>query len=132
MQLLLLHPEVAFISCEHCQKYVYDITTGRAEEWPPGSGMRQERPKGTTSPCVGNPKACPKVSPDSGYELSDRNIQCFTHYRECRAIGEFPDDPLVRFHAGIIRSVEDDAERMERREFQVLLQSLILRAAVNG
>lgn len=59
-------------------------------------------------------RACAKVAPDAGIELSESNRQAYRHYRQCRAIGRFPDDPLVIEHAEIIRAIEDeqDASRL--------------------
>lgn len=132
MQLLLLHPEVAFRSCEDCKKYVYNHESGIKEEHPPGSGIPILRLPGMLPPCSTGPKACAKVSPEAGHELNERNKLAYLHYMECRAVGDFPDDPLVRYHAAIIRSVEDDAEKMERRLHHSLIEGLIMRVATNG
>lgn len=43
--------------------------------------------------------------------LSEQNWQAYTHYLECRAVGEFPNDPIVRRHARLIRQIEDAADR---------------------
>ena len=132
MQLLLLHPEVAYRSCEDCQKYVYNHETGIREEFPVGSGAPVLRPKGMLPPCSQGPSSCAKISPESGIELNERNKETYLHYLECRAVGDFPDDPLVRYHAAIIRSVEDESERAERRTANVMLQGLVMRVATDG
>lgn len=66
------------------------------------------------TPC----STCPKVPDDASaktrehaVELSDRNRQAYEHYRECRAVGEWPRDWLVRRNARLIREIEDMAER---------------------
>jgi hypothetical protein len=41
--------------------------------------------------------------------LSDINRDAYRHYRECRATGNFPDDPIVRRNAALIREQEDQA-----------------------
>ena len=47
--------------------------------------------------------------------LSPENEQVWEHYRECRAVGQFPDDPLVRRHAALIRETEDECHRFLER-----------------
>lgn len=83
-------------------------------------------------PCSQGPQACAKVSPEAGHELNERNTLAYLHYMECRATGSFPDDPVVRYHAAIIRNVEDESERMQRRLHNSLVESLIMRVAVDG
>jgi len=58
--------------------------------------------------------ACPKVPTEAperhwrhALDLSDRNLRVLAHYRECQAVGQWPDDRLVRRHAAIIRQIED-------------------------
>lgn len=125
MQLILLHPEVAFRPCEDCQRYVYDHESGVREEFPPGSGNPVPRPAGLSPPCSQGPSACAKISPDAGVELNERNQEAYRHYLECRAVGSFPDDPIVREHAAIVRSIEDAAERMERKSSGMVMQAML-------
>jgi hypothetical protein len=40
---------------------------------------------------------------------------------KCKAIGRFPDDPLVARHAGIIRELEEAADRMRQEQLRQLL-----------
>jgi len=56
--------------------------------------------------------------------------QCYRHYRECKAVGSFPDDPVVRRNAAAIRDVEEVAEQNRQSEFQSVLMSLAIRRAV--
>ena len=44
-------------------------------------------------------------------ELSEQNWDAWGHYRECRAVGSFPADPIVRRLAAVCRQVEDAFER---------------------
>jgi hypothetical protein len=46
--------------------------------------------------------------------LSGRNLRAYVHYRECRAVGRFPDDAIVRKNARLIRDAEEMAGRHER------------------
>ena len=106
MRLILVHPAWASISCRECQSYIYDSEgkpTTRA-------GHKVPRPNGVATPCY----KCPKI-PDSevdkkyynACELTEQLWRTYRHYKECRAIGSFPDDPIVRRNAAIIREIED-------------------------
>jgi len=80
------------------------------------------RPKGAFPPCRFGmyDKECAKVSPDRAheFELSPKNELCYQHYKECKAVGQFPDDPTVRRNAALIESVENDCRRLQ--EIQIL------------
>lgn len=103
MRLAIVHPEVAARDCKHCQKWLYDEKTGKVVE---RHGIPIERPKGTHPPCrlhIG----CPKGSPENSRALTSQNRRAYHHYLECRAVGQFPDDPIVRRNAALIRHVEE-------------------------
>lgn len=102
VRLLLLHPEVAMRDCQHCQKWLYDEKTGRVEQ---RAGKDVLRP-GTPTPCR-FPKGCPKGTPEKQLSLTPKNEMAYQHYKECKAVGAFPDDPIVRRNAAMIRAVED-------------------------
>lgn len=112
MRLALLHPEVAARPCGDCVRWVY-------RDAPDAFGERVER-GGKPVPRVGPPPCswCRKQpddvpeadrSPATAVELSDRNWLAWRHYRECRAVGAFPDDPVVRQNAAVVRQAEDHA-----------------------
>lgn len=64
-------------------------------------------------PCANCPR-CDGVQekkPFPGTDLTERNWLAYKHYKECRATLRFPDDPIVRRNAAIIRAVEDANER---------------------
>ena len=42
----------------------------------------------------------------------------YQHYRECRAVGQFPDDPLVRRNAAEIQDVEERYAKWEAAKAQ--------------
>lgn len=44
-------------------------------------------------------------------EISPIITQAYQHYLECRAVGSFPDDPIVRKNAALFRHVADEAEK---------------------
>lgn len=77
------------------------------------NGKPVPRVPGVKLPCemsVGQPldvrqRACAKVSPDAGIELSDKNWQAYQHYKRCKAVDEFPNDPIVIENAVIISDV---------------------------
>jgi len=88
--------------------------------------LRGEKPiprdPGERLPCF----KCPRCEgeekrPNSNADLSERNWRAYQHYRECRAVGRFPDDPIVRQNASLIRMVEDAVERQEFRESIMML-----------
>lgn len=80
------------------------------------SGNPIPRPKGSRPPCElvkDTPldvrrRACAKVSPESDIALNSRNLEAFQHYRECKATGHFPNDPIVRENAAIIGELIDE------------------------
>ena len=116
---MLAHPEVAYRPCEMCLKYLYDHETGKLKKDHHDKPI--ERPKGSKAPCqyvLGRPleireKACAKISPDSAAGLTEQNQAAYDHYRECRAVGQFPDDPIVRQNARVIRDLEDMHESVK-------------------
>jgi hypothetical protein len=75
------------------------------------------RPQGQPTPCDA---PCPKIPPgselraESAVELSDRNRRCLQHFLECEAVNwQTPDaaDPLVAYHASVVRAARERAER---------------------
>lgn len=112
--MILAHPKIAARSCEDCHRFLYDAdgkqTMKASGPGPLAPKVPVRRPLGTVPPCY----SCPKIPEDSdgprpglAVELSDRNLFAYQHYLECRAVGQFPDDAIVRRNAAIIRGVED-------------------------
>lgn len=122
--LAILHPEVAWRDCDSCQKFLYtdagELSIGR-------DGLPELRARGCFAPCRYTRKGCPKGTPENKRSLSEVNAQCWEHYRECRAVGQFPDDPLVRRHASLIREVEDFCHRQQDRERLAEVLGLLIR-----
>ena len=77
-------------------------------------------------------KGCPKGTPEKPRSLRPENQRCLEHYRECKAVGQFPDDPIVRRNAAIILEVEEEVQRREKKEFQQLLGRLALSASLRS
>lgn len=120
MKVLLFHPEWAR-SCTDCRTWMYNEDGRQSMR----AGVPLRRPRGTLTPC----HKCPKIPADAprrawwaaAGELSARNRQAYRHYRECRAVGVFPDDPIVRRNAALIRRVEEAFEREPLVQLNALL-----------
>ena len=111
MRLAILHPEVAFRECTDCEMFVYDEKTG---ERATSGGKPIRRPAGTFPPCRHRAGGCPKGTPEESKALTEKNWKAWEHYRECRAVGQFPADAIVRRNASIIRAATDAAENEQR------------------
>lgn len=105
MLLRLLHPEVAFRDCGHCQEYSYDEDTGAVRRF---HGEDLRRDPAEKPPCR-TVAGCPKGTPENPRSLTPRNWLCYKHYQRCHAISRFPDDTLVAEHAVIIQEAEREA-----------------------
>lgn len=124
MRLILEHPEVAWRDCAHCQKYFYNAD-GTVATWAEGTKLRERGPK-ELPPCRTAAK-CPKGTPEKPKSLNLVNLQAYTHYKECRAVGQFPDDGIVRQNARIIRGVEDAHDRAMMRQTHLIIQQILAR-----
>lgn len=116
MILRIYHPKVAAIDCETCKKFHYD------EKWDPvmipadpSGRTKKHMPRGPRDPLACS--ICPKIPlgavpvPKNAVELSPKNYRAWRHYLECRAVGKFPDDPIVRRNASILRELYDEYDR---------------------
>lgn len=121
MRLLLLHPKWAARTCKSCMTHIYGLEDGELRRWPDGTPKR--RPLNTVLPCGG----CPKIpkgaepSPRNAQELNDRLWLAYQHYRRCRAVNRWPEDPIIERNAEIIREVEDDVAKQQENEMLALL-----------
>lgn len=116
VKLLLLHPQVASRDCSHCSRWLYDEETGEVTK---RGGQPVERPGGSHPPCRYRGVGCPKGTPENSKALSQKNMAAYVHYKECQATGMFPDDPIVKRNAGVIRIVEDSIAD-QRREMAIM------------
>lgn len=105
--MLLRHPEVASRSCSDCKKWTYK-SNGEVLRRPAHVGAPVPRSPGDPTPCW----KCPKIPADepiklstSAVELSAKNRKAYWHYQQCKAVGRFPDDPIVARNAAIIAGV---------------------------
>lgn len=121
VRLALSHPQIAARDCQHCQRFAYDELTGRPYQNPPRNGKLIPRPAGNQPPCRIDGVGCPKGTPENQTGLSDRNRQAYRHYLECRAVGSFPDDPIVRRNAALIRAEEERANAARWSDLRRLL-----------
>jgi hypothetical protein len=107
---LLYNPEFVR-SCDDCEKYHYG-DDGKIVRKPHLIGLPVLRIGAT--PC----HKCPKIPSDApvkgrafAVEMSQQNWLAYEHYLECRAVGQFPADPIIRRWASLIRRVEDGHSR---------------------
>jgi len=109
----MLHPGVAARSCADCVKYMHRDSGGRFGEMMTRGGEPTPRTPGAKTPCVFCPKIPPGAAPkpENAVEVTPQLADCLTHYLECRAVGQFPADPIVRTAAVLIRQVEDAVSR---------------------
>lgn len=81
-------------------------------------------------------ETCPKIprgafpSPYSAVELDHRGWEAWNHYRECKAVGEFPKDDTVRKVAAVIDDACRDAQKVDdERRHGRLMQALAMGTA---
>lgn len=123
----ILHPGWSSLSCDDCTKYIVD-----KDGYPDrdtslrGYGRLKLRPKNTVTPCHQCPKThgSPRRTREHAQEPTERSRRCYKHYMECAATGHFPDDPLVRYHAGIIKTVIESIARGKDNMLHGLMMNL--------
>ena len=132
MWLAITHPEILGRSCEVCEKTVFDDQPDRLTARPVidrATSLPLVRPAGSPLPC----RICPRTAQAedriraNAISMSEKNWQAWQHYKECKAVGEFPNDPIVRRNAAIIREVEDHCERRDRSQISEILAALARR-----
>lgn len=85
-----------------------------------GNGEPVKRIKGQPTPC----RTCPKIPagepkcPAFAVELTTRTIEAILHYRECKAVGQFPNDQIVRQNAAVIAQIDEDVKEERQRRNQ--------------
>ena len=125
MELNLFRPEVAFRDCVVCQDVLfYEAPDDNAGEMVMRGGKPVKRHAKLPPPCR-TKIGCKKGTPENPKSLSEKNQQAYQHYRECRAVGVFPDDPIVTQNAAVIRGLEDMRERRDDLDFQQLLTTIV-------
>lgn len=112
MRLLIENPAITFRDCEQCQIFHYNEETGKPYER--RDGQPAKRHWGCPPPCR-TQVGCPKGTPENSKALSPKNLQAYEHYRECKAVGQFPEDSIIRRNAAIIAMFE----KLEERKYQI-------------
>jgi hypothetical protein len=125
--LVRLYPAVAAVSCGDCQTFAYSMpqATVGLVQLPGGTSERQPRAPGSGTPC----RRCPKIprgadpKPSSAVEWSERYQSAHDHWRECRAVGETPNDPVVRWYARLFHDADESVDDavLERRHAELLV-----------
>lgn len=94
------NPRLARRSCADCLKYWYSEKTGLPIK-NHVTGLNELRIAETLCQTeIG----CAKGTPEKQKSLNRANRWAVKHYLECEAVGHFPDDPIVRGNAVIIRN----------------------------
>jgi hypothetical protein len=123
VQLIALHPNVAFRDCEDCKAWVYDEETGEREK----KGEEDiPRYKGIKPPC-GYSQGCAKGTPEESRALTEQNMQAWQFIRECKSVGKFPDDPIVRRNASLVDYADRKIDLIQRRELADYIKALMIR-----
>jgi hypothetical protein len=121
----LFHPEISQRSCEDCRKYVFDDSADRDGRWTfkaaPKTFKRTgdkpiERAAGERTPCEKQLGACPKGHWTKPLMMSRKNRMAWIAYKRWKAVGNFPDDPIVARNAAIIADLEEQRRRVEHFE----------------
>ena len=87
-------------------------------------GQPLPRVKGQLPPCRVAGWGCAKGTPENSRSLTEQNVQAVQHYRECRAVGCFPDDDIVRQTAALIRETEEQFRRWKEEQWRTVLVEL--------
>lgn len=130
MRLYLLHPGWSARSCYVCNRWTHDPSgpNGDAGAIYERGGKRWLKDKKCATQCADCPKipaTAPEKSARYAEQFDDRTWMAFQFYRECRAVKDWPQDPIVRWAAKIIRDVEDEVEERRRNESQATLQAIL-------
>jgi len=63
----------------------------------------------------------PDRKQENAIEITETTYRIYQHYQECKAIGEFSADGLVRSHAAEIRQIEDMVAENKQRSLMLSL-----------
>lgn len=116
----LLHPLVASRDCDHCQLYLYDEKTGMPIPSRKKDGSLRKRDSSCPPPCRTS-VGCKKGTPENSLALNDTNRQAWEHWKECKAVGSFPDDPVVRQNAAAIDEAMRIVDEIREDDFRAML-----------
>lgn len=122
-RLTRLYPRIAALSCRDCVVNWYDADGKPVER----GGKLLPRPAGSRPPC----RTCPKIPPgtdprpENAVELSEEHRDTVRYYEECRAVGHFPDDPIVRWAARVLKNAADHCDKAEANRTQLTVLSVL-------
>lgn len=103
-------PWFSKVSCDFCRKWWWSpLTNDVAREGIDGPALERD-PRQTLLCADGQ---CPKGSPENPKTLSAKNRMAYRHFLQCEAAG-FPDDPIVRRNAEVIRAALKKAGNVHR------------------
>ena len=126
MALELCHPEVAALPCSVCRGFIILEKTWELDRTSDGQPIRRPSIGINKDPPCKQPRGqCPKGSYDAKRSLDPQNEQAYRHYLECKAVGRFPPDAIVRENAGVIREVEERVERDGQKMFREMMAELM-------
>lgn len=134
-QLIIVHPDIAHMSCDKCEIYVH--TDGIIQQTGKPAPKRSIGKAGRLIPptpcniCPKIPKESPVKSRAWALDLTPKLQQTLTHYRECSAVNQFPDDAIVKHNAGIIKTAFEAIDVRGNR-LEVLLTTILQMKAVGG
>lgn len=77
-------------------------------------------------------KGCPKGTPEEPKTLWPENELFYEFYKQCKAVGQWPDDPIVRRNAAVIADLEQAIDREREAEFQAMLIHAIGTAGITS
>lgn len=127
MYLQWKHPILCEIPCELCLKHPVDFKTGRFDVLRDGKTLEPRILNGDVchlAPCRDPARGCLKGTPEKPNTLNQANQDCYEHYSQCKAVGQFPDDPIVRRNAAVIVEVKEQIEREELQKFRQMMAEL--------
>jgi hypothetical protein len=121
-------------SCAVCQQFMHEDGRGVMGEIATRGGKPIPRVPGTKTPCAICPKIPPGAEPrpENAADLTGRPAAAYQHYLECKAVGDFPNDPIVRHTAVLIRQAEESCERADARRLALTVIGNAFRGGPNG
>jgi hypothetical protein len=108
---------LASLSCDDCRKYWYDDEWNQIKSNATGLPILRDGPTLCEANEVNPVKRCPKGHWKKPTQIfNERNKRAWEHFQECDAVREFPNDPIVRLNAIIIRRAIVTAERRMKKK----------------
>jgi hypothetical protein len=124
-------PKLAVLDCAKCEEFQVD-ESWNFEIGRDGNPVRRLKELGVEflAPCRDPARGCPKGTPEKQRTLNEDNQLCILHYQECKAVGEFPDDPVVRRNAALIEETQRKIDRSDTKDFIAAVDAVIKAASL--